>query len=439
MSATVTKLSSNKVRIDFTVDAERFEKGIIAAYRKNVGKINIPGFRKGKAPRKVIETHYGEGVFYEDAIEDIFPEVYSQAIDENKLDVVSRPEFTLKNAAHGEPLEFSVEVYVSPDVTLGDYKALPVHKNTTEVTEDDVKAEIERARERAATFEDVTDRPAKLDDQANIDYEGTVDGEAFEGGTSKGYNLTLGSGSFIPGFEEGVVGMEIGAEKDIPVTFPEDYHAENLKGKAANFHVKLNSLRVKELPALDDEFAKDVSEFDTFEEYKNSVREKLVKDAEQKDTNAFESELMGMAVENAQMDIPEAMIESEVEGRIDEIRRRISYQGLDFDMYLKYTGMTLDSLKENLRPEAEQNVKTRLTIDAIIKAENIEATEEDADAEMASYAERSGMELDQLKEQVGDKKDYFKDLAKVKKVYDLMKETAVEPTEDDKAEEKPAE
>jgi len=430
MNATVTKISSNKVRIEFVVEAERFEKGINAAYRKNVGRISVPGFRKGKAPLKVIEKMYGEGVFFEDAIEDIFPEVYSKAIEENKLEVVARPEFELKNAGHGQDLEFVVEVFVTPDVTLGEYKGLAVHKNVTEITEDDVKAEIERARERASTFEDVTDRAAQMDDQTNIDYVGTVDGVAFEGGTANGYNLTLGSGSFIPGFEEGVVGMEIGSEKDIAVTFPEEYHAEELKGKAANFHVKLNGIKVKVMPEMDDEFAKDVSEYDTFEEYKNATREKLEKDAAERDENAFESALMQMAVDNAQMDIPEAMIEDEVEGRIEDMKRRITYQGLNFDMYLQYTGMTLEALKDNMKPSAEMAVRTRLTVEAIKKAENFEVTAEETDAEIAEYAKRAGMELEKLTEQIGDNKEYFAEMARVKKVYDLMKETAVEPAEE---------
>ncbi|MBO4297899.1 MAG: trigger factor, partial [Clostridia bacterium] len=262
MKSTIEKLSSNKVRIDFTVEPELFEKGMQAAYRKNVGRINVQGFRRGKAPRKVIEMMYGESIFYDDAIDNIFPEIYTEAIKEHNITPVDRPSFNLKQIGSGKELQFSVEVFVKPDVELGQYKGLEVEKHTTEVTDDDVNAEIERARERVSRYIDVEDRPVKMDDQVTLNYTGFCEGEQSEGGTAEGQRLVIGSGSFIPGFEEQLVGAEIGKEVEVNVTFPEEYHAENLKGKPATFKCTVTAIQEKDVPALDDEFAKDVSEFD---------------------------------------------------------------------------------------------------------------------------------------------------------------------------------
>ena len=309
MKSTMEKLSSNKVKLDFVVEAARFDEAMEKAYRKNRSRISVPGFRKGKAPRKVIEMQFGEGVFYEDAIDELFPSVYSEAIKEHGIEPVDRPEFDLKTIGSGKDLEFSVEVFVKPDVTLGQYKGVAVHKNHTEVTEDDVKAEIERARERASRYIDIDGRAAKLDDQVTIDYEGECDGEKFEGGSAKDYRLVLGSGNFIPGFEDQLVGAEVGSTVDVNVTFPEDYHAENLKGKKATFKVTVKAIQEKDVPALDDEFAKDVSEFDTLEEYKKDLTEKMTKSAQQRDDYAFENDVIEKVTENATVDIPAAMVE----------------------------------------------------------------------------------------------------------------------------------
>ena len=346
MKSTMEKLSSNKVKLDFVVEAARFDEAMEKAYRKNRSRISVPGFRKGKAPRKVIEMQFGEGVFYEDAIDELFPSVYSEAIKEHGIEPVDRPEFDLKTIGSGKDLEFSVEVFVKPDVTLGQYKGVAVHKNHTEVTEDDVKAEIERARERASRYIDIDGRAAKLDDQVTIDYEGECDGEKFEGGSAKDYRLVLGSGNFIPGFEDQLVGAEVGSTVDVNVTFPEDYHAENLKGKKATFKVTVKAIQEKDVPALDDEFAKDVSEFDTLEEYKKDLTEKMTKSAQQRDDYAFENDVIEKVTENATVDIPAAMVEERVDERINEFAMNMRRQGLDMDTYMKYTGQTMDAMRE---------------------------------------------------------------------------------------------
>jgi len=430
MKAEVTKLSSNQVKIDFEVEPELFEKGMSAAYRKNVKRINIPGFRRGKAPRKVIELHYGESLFYEDAIEEIFPGVYDEAIKANDLSPVDRPDFELGNIGGGEPLTFSVTVYVRPDVTLGQYKGLEVHKHHTYVTEDDVKADIERARDRAATFTDITDRPVKLDDQITLNFKGFIDEVPFEGGEAEGHELTVGSGSFIPGFEEQLVGLEIDQEAKIPVTFPEDYHAEEMKGKPAVFEVKVTAIREKEMPELDDEFAKDVSEFETLEEYRDSVRETLQKAADERDEQDFENQVIEAAAENAQVDIPECMIEDRVEEQMRDMRMRLMFQGMDIERYLEYTGQTEEQMREMMYPGAEHDVKIRLVLSEIQKAENIEPTDEEIDAEIAKYAERARRDLAEYKEKMDeDDRERFNGIAKAAKVIDLLKNEAVEPKE----------
>ena len=426
MKSTMEKLSSNKVKLDFVVEAARFDEAMEKAYRKNRSRINVPGFRKGKAPRKVIEMQFGEGVFYEDAIDELFPSVYSEAIKEHGIEPVDRPEFDLKTIGSGKDLEFSVEVFVKPDVTLGQYKGVAVHKNHTEVTEDDVKAEIERARERASRYIDIDGRAAKLDDQVTIDYEGECDGEKFEGGSAKDYRLVLGSGNFIPGFEDQLVGAEVGSTVD--VNFPEDYHAENLKGKKATFKVTVKAIQEKDVPALDDEFAKDVSEFDTLEEYKKDLTEKMTKSAQQRDDYAFENDVIEKVTENATVDIPAAMVEERVDERINEFAMNMRRQGLDLDTYMKYTGQTMDAMRETLKEGAEKDVKTRLVLEAICDAEKIEPTKEEVDAEIEKYAENMGDNKQKFIDSLTDSdRGYFEKTCKMLKTIEMLKDSAVEP------------
>jgi len=430
MKSTMEKLSSNKVRIDFVVDAEQFEKGMQAAYRKNVSKISIQGFRKGKAPRKVIEMAYGEGIFYEDAIDEIFPEVYMAAVQEHGITPVDRPSFDLKQIGTGKDLEFSVEVFVKPDVELGLYKGVEVEKHTTEITEDDVAAEIERARERVSRYVDVEDRPVKLDDQVTLNYAGFCEGEQFEGGTAEGHKLVIGSGSFIPGFEDQLVGAEIGKEVEVNVTFPEQYHAENLKGKPAVFKCTVTAIQEKDIPALDDEFAKDVSECETLEEYKAKTYDDLKKRADERDEAEFENAVIDAVAENAKIDIPEAMIEDRIDERVREFTMNMRYQGLDMETYYKITGQTEESIREQMKPMAETDVRTRLVLEAIRDAEGVELTDEDVEAEIVKYAENNGTEVEKFREQVNgnaDMRAYFESMVKMQKTVKILKDAAVAP------------
>lgn len=428
MKSTMEKLSSNKVRIDFVVDAEQFEKGMQAAYRKNVSKINVQGFRKGKAPRKVIEMMYGEGVFYEDAIDEIFPEVYMAAVQEHDITPVDRPSFDLKQVGGGKDLEFSVEVFVKPDVELGLYKGLEVEKHSTEITDDDVAAEIERARERVSRYVDVEDRPVKLDDQVTLNYAGFCDGEQFEGGTAEGHKLVIGSGSFIPGFEDQLIGAEIGKEVEVNVTFPEEYHAENLKGKPAVFKCTVTGIQEKDVPALDDEFAKDVSECETLDEYKTKTYEDLKKRADERDEAAFENAVIDAAAENAKIDIPEAMIEDRIDERVREFTMNMRYQGLDMETYYKITGQTEESVREQLKSGAEHDVRVRLVLEAIRNTEKVEAAEEEIAAEIDKYAERVGGDKEKFVSSLtDDDRSYFADVVKTQKTIQILKDAAVAP------------
>ncbi len=430
MKSTIEKLSSNKVRIDFTVEPELFEKGMQAAYRKNVGRINIQGFRRGKAPRKIIEMMYGESIFYDDAIDNIFPEIYTEAIKEHNITPVDRPSFSLKQIGSGKELQFSVEVFVKPDVELGQYKGLEVEKHTTEVTDDDVNAEIERARERVSRYIDVEDRPVKMDDQVTLSYTGFCEGEQFEGGTAENQHLVIGSGSFIPGFEEQLVGAEIGKEVEVNVTFPEEYHAENLKGKPATFKCTVTAIQEKDIPALDDEFAKDVSEFDTLAEYKASVKLDLEKKAAERDENEFENALIEAAAENAKIDIPQAMIDDRIDERIREFTANMRYQGLDMETYYKLTGSTEESMREQLKESSEHDVRVRLVLEAIRDAENVEADEESVNAEIDKYASQGSGDAEKFKASLtDDDKKYFENIVRMRKTIELLKDNAAAKAE----------
>ena len=426
MTSTFEKLSSNKVKLNFTVEPEKFEEGIKKAYQKMVKKINIPGFRRGKAPMKVIEAHYGESVFYEDAFDAIFPEIYQAALTEHNVDVVDRPELDVQQIGRGKELKFTVEVFVRPDVTLGEYKNLGIVKTVDEVTEDDVKAEIERARDRASRWIEVTDRAAKLDDQVNINYAGFLGEEQFQGGTAENHDLILGSGSFIPGFEDQLVGAEIGADVDVNVTFPEQYHSEELAGKAVVFHVHVNSIREKEMPELDEDFVKEVSETaNTVDEYKAEIRERLESQAENRAESAFENEVIEKVVENAEVDIPAAMIEDQIDNMLRDMEMRMMYQGMKLDDYFKYTGQTREQVREMYKPSAEERVKTQLVVAAVMKAEEIKADEAEIDVEIGKYADQNKKSLDEFKAMLSDgDKEYFSEIASLQKTIAFLKDHA---------------
>ena len=426
MTTTFEKLSSNKVKLGFTVEPEKFEEGIKKAYLKMVKKINIPGFRRGKAPMKVIEAHYGPEVFYEEAFDAIFPEIYQAALKEHNVEVVDRPELDVQEIGRGKELKFTVEVFVRPDVELGAYKNLGIVKTVDEVTEDDVKAEIERARDRASRWVEVEGRPAKLDDQVNINYAGFVGEEQFAGGTADNHELVLGSGSFIPGFEDQLVGAEIGADVDVKVTFPTEYHSEDLAGKEAVFHVHVNGIREKEMPELDEDFVKEVSETaNTVEEYKTEIREKLEKQAENRAETAFENEVLEKVCENATVDIPQAMIEDQIDSMLRDMEMRMAYQGLKLDDYFKYTGQTREQVREMYKQPAADRVKSQLVLEAVKNAEQIKADEAEIDAEIQKYADQNKKTLDEFKAMLSDgDKEYFADIAALQKTVDFLKNNA---------------
>lgn len=422
MSATYEKISGNKAKLSFTVPAAQFEEAMQKAYLKNRGKINVPGFRRGKAPRKLIETMYGEGVFYDDAFQEIFPNLYDEAVKENDLHVVDQPEVDVKEIGEGKDLVFTCEVFVRPDVTLGDYKGLTVEVTKQEVTDADIDARIEQDRQKVARTVDVEGRALENGDTVNLDYAGSVDGVAFEGGTAEGQTLTLGSNQFIPGFEEQMVGMNIGEEKDLNVTFPEQYHAAELAGKAAVFHVKVNSATHTELPELNDEFAADASEYNTFAEYKDSIVKELNEKAAKNNEVAVENALVEKATANAQMDIPEGMIRDQVNYILREMQMRMAYQGLRLEDYLKYTGQTVEQLADMYKGEAEQRVKMELTLEAIRKAEGVEPTDEDVQKQIAEQAERMGQKVEDFEKTLTDEqRGYLKDSAAIQKVVELLK------------------
>lgn len=409
MSTTVEKIASNKVKLSFDVDSAKFDEAMGKAYLKVRNQVTIPGFRKGKAPRKMIENMYGEGVFYDEAFELIFDEVYGPAVDENKIEVVDRPEIEIQEIGAGKNLKFTCEVFVKPDVTLGEYKGVSVKKETTVVSDVEVDARVEEERNKQATEIQVEDRAVIEGDTVNLDYAGTVDGVAFAGGTAQDQTLKIGSGSFIPGFEEQMIGMNIGEEKDLQVTFPEKYHAEELAGKAAVFHVKVNSITETQLPALDDDFAKDISEFDTLEEYKADIRAKLEAQAAERDNNNFTNAVIEKVLENATVEIPEAMIERQIDSMMRDFEYRLMGNGLKLDDFLKYTGSDMKAFRENYRGQAEKSVKAHLVLEAIEKAEAIDATQEQIDKQLEAFAAQTGKTVEEFKASLSESDiEYFK-------------------------------
>ena len=413
MEHTVEKLSSNKVKISFKAPAADFEEAVEKAYLKMRGQISVPGFRKGKAPRKLIERMYGAGVFYEDALEILFPDAYMSAVKDNDLKPVGRPELDVQEMEAGKDLAFSCEVFVFPDVKLGQYKGVEVARRVHKVTADEVDARIEQERKRVARSVDVTDRALENGDKAELDYAGTVDGVAFAGGTAEHQTLVIGSGNFIPGFEEQMVGMTIGEERDLHVTFPEQYHAEDLKGKDAVFHVKLHAITREELPELDDEFAAEVSDFDTLAEYRADLEKKMQEAADAQAGEAARQTLVDSVVRAAECDVPDPMVEE----KLDDMMQQM--------------GQTEQQMRDMYRSEALNNVKTELVIDEIIKAENIEATDEDVNKLLEDYTAAMNQTVEQLRESFSaEQLDFFKHRACMNKALDLLWDNAKVTDED---------
>lgn len=413
MSLQVEKLEKNMAKLTIEASAEDFDNAVQKAYLKARGKINIPGFRKGKAPRNIIEKMYGAGVFYEDAANALIPEAYSKAVEECDLEIVSQPEIDVIQIEAGKPFIFTAEVAVKPEVTLGEYKGLEVEATAVEVTEEEIQAEIEKEREKNSRTIDVDDRAVENGDMIKLDFDGSVDGVPFEGGKADNFSLTIGSGSFIPGFEDQLIGAKIGEELDVNVTFPEDYHAESLKGKPAVFKCKVNAIQVKELPEVDDEFAQEVSEFDTLDEYKADIKKNLTEKKENEAKSKKTAAVIDKIVENASMDIPEAMIDNQINNMLDDFARRMQSQGLTIEQYFQFTGMDLNKMKEQMRPEALKRIQNSLVLEAVAKAENIEISDEKVDAEIAKMAEAYKMEIEKLNEIMGEyeKEQIKKDLA----------------------------
>ena len=419
------QIEKNTVKLTIGVDKETFEKAVDKAYKKNVKQITIPGFRKGKAPRKIIEKYYGEGVFYEDAVNFVCPEAYEYAVKEAGIEPVDRPEIDIETIGGEEDLVLTATVTVKPEVTLGEYKGIKCEKTVYETKDEDVDAEIKANAEKSARLVSVEDRAVQMGDITVIDFEGFTDGVAFEGGKGTNHTLEIGSGQFIPGFEDQLVGAEIGVETEVNVTFPEQYHSEELKGKPAVFKVTVKEIKVKELPELDDDFAKDVSEFDTFEAYRNSIKEKLDKSNEARTKAEFENKLVEAVCENAEIDIPQCMIDNRIEELIREFGYRLSSQGLNMEQYMQITGATADTFKEQFKDQAEAQVKSSLVLEKIVKLENIEVTEEDVEKELQTMADMYGMELDKVKTLIGDnEKESMKEDLKMKKAVELIAENA---------------
>ena len=414
-------IEKNRYELQFTVDKAIFDNAVNAVYRKQVKSITVPGFRKGKAPRSIIEKMYGTGVFYEDAINDLIPAAYTDAAKESALEIVGQPEFDVISIDENG-LVLSAKVYVKPQVEINDYLGIEVEKEVASVTDEEVEKEIETVRERNSREIEVADCAAELGDTVVIDFEGFCDGTAFEGGKGTDYALKLGSGSFIPGFEEQVVGKSIDEEFDVNVTFPEEYHAAELAGKPAVFKVKIHAITRVELPELDDDFAKDVSEFDTFDEYKADLKAKIEKRHEAAADNQVENSLVETLIEKLVADIPEAMYEAETENFVRDYDTRLRSQGLDLKTYFKYTGMNLDSLREQMRPQAERQVKARLALEKIAVLENIEVSEEDINSEYEKIANAYSIEVDQVKASI-DAEAIAADM-KVQKAMELVTEKA---------------
>ncbi len=427
MSVKVEKLEHNMAKLTIEVSADVVEKALEQAFVKQKNQISVPGFRKGKVPRAMIEKMYGPEVFYQEAVNIMIPDAYDEAVNECGEDIVSQPEIDVVTIKKGEPFVFTADVALKPDVELGKYKGVTIDKIETEVTEEDVNKALEKERDNNARNITVTDRPVKDKDMTVIDFEGFVDGVAFDGGKGENYPLTIGSGAFIPGFEEQLIGAKIDEEVTVKVTFPEDYQAEELAGKAAEFKCTVKEIKEKELPELDDEFAQEVSEFDTLAEYKEDVKKNLAESKAKEAKDEKESKVIEAIVNDAKMDIPEAMITTQQNQMIDEFAQRMSMQGLTMEQYCQFTGATYDKLFESVRPQAEQRIKSRLVLEAIAKAENIEVTDADLEEEYKSMAEVYQMDVEKIKEMLPEKSvDGLKEDIKVKKAAEFAVANAKE-------------
>ena len=415
-------IAVNQYKVTFDVDHATFEGAINKVYKRQVKNISIPGFRKGKAPRAIVEKMYGKEVFYEDAINEVIPDAYTAAIEGFEKTIVSQPEFDVETIDENGVV-LTATFFTKPDANIADYMGLAVTRTVKEATDAEVDEELSHVQNRNSRMIEITDRAAAMDDVANIDFEGTIDGVPFDGGKAEGHTLKLGSGQFIPGFEEQIVGKNIGESFDVTVTFPEDYHAEELKGKEAVFHCKLNSLKFNELPTLDDDFAKDVSEFDTLDEYKADIKAKIQESHNKQADNDVEEQIIKALNEKLEAEIPECMYENETENFVRDYDNRLRMQGLDLSTYFKYTGMDLDTLRKNMRPDAERQVKTRLALETIAKLEGIVASEEEIEEEYNRLADAYKMEVEKIKAAVAA--DAIAEDLKVKKAIDLVKEKAV--------------
>ena len=427
MSLQVEKLEKNMAKLTIEVSAEDLDKAMEKAYQKQKSRISLPGFRKGKAPRKMIESMYGKGVFMEDAVNSLVPQEYTKALGECDLEIVSQPEINVTQMEPGKALIFTADVAVKPEVTLGDYKGVEVPKSEIAVTDEEVDAEVKKEQDKNARTVAVEDRAAANGDITTIDFEGFVDGVAFDGGKGTDYALTLGSGTFIPGFEDQLIGVEAEKEVEVKVTFPEEYHAENLQGKDAVFKCTVHEIKEKELPEIDDEFAAEVSEFDTLDEYKADVKAKIKEEKAKEGKAKKEDQVIAKAIENATMEIPELMIKTQARQQMDNFAQNLMSQGLTMEQYAQFTGMTADKMMEQMLPSAEKNIKTRLVLEAIAKAENIEISDEKIDEKLAEMAKSYDMEVEKLKELVGEaEKQQMKDDMAVQEAIDFLVENAVE-------------
>ena len=421
MSVQVEKLEKSMAKLTITVEAAKFDAAVDSAYQKNKGKIALPGFRKGKAPRAMIEKMYGTGVFYEDAANELIPEAYETAAKESELEIVAQPEIEVTQMEKGTDFIFTATVAIKPEVTLGDYKGIEVEKKEAEVSEEEITAEIDKAREANSRLED---RATEDGDTVIIDFDGYVDGKQFEGGYAEDYTLVLGSHSFIDNFEDQLVGKNLGEDVEVNVTFPEEYHVDELKGKPALFKVKIKEIQKKELPELDDDFAQDVSDFDTLDEYKADVEKKILENKENQIKREQEDQIIEKIIENAQMEIPQQMITAQTRQMTQEFAQRLQSQGLSLEQYMQFTGLTPQKMMEDLEPQALKRIQSRLVLEAVVVAENIEASDEEIDKELENMASMYQMEIDKLKELIGDdeKKHIGMDLAVQKAVEFVVKE-----------------
>lgn len=427
MSLQVEKLEKNMAKLTIEASAEEFEAAVEKVYQKAKKNISLPGFRKGKAPRKMIEKMYGSGIFYEDAANELIPNAYSKALEECEEEIVSQPKIDIVQIETGKPFIFTAEVALKPEVTLGEYKGVEVEKVPVEVNDLEVQAEVDKERENNSRTIDVDDRPVQKGDMVKLDFDGSVDGVPFEGGKAENYDLTIGSGSFIPGFEDQLVGAKLEEEVDVNVTFPEDYHAKDLAGKAAVFKCTVHQIKVKEIPEADDEFAKDVSEFDTLDEYKADIRKKLMEKKEKEAKSAKEAAVVAKIVENATMEIPDAMIDTQVRNMADDFSRRIQSQGLTVEQYFQFTGTTAEKMLEQMRPEALKRIQNSLVLEAVAKAENIEVSDEKVDEEIKKMADAYKMEFDKVKEMMGEYEvAQMRDDLAIQAAVDLVRDAAVE-------------